>query len=283
MNKVKLVSSSAPSSKKNFRTIKQEEPLIVTRRPHIRASNSIAGKMWTTILALVPVIAGAVIVSGFQSLWVIVHAAVSAIIFEFAAEKLFNRSVRIWDGSAILIGLLLGLNLPASAPWWMVWTGTFVAIFVARELSGGLANNRFNVTLFGLAVLFFLFPTMMIGEASLIQNIISIVTISAAGIYLVFKRLILWQSAILFLPMMFAGVPVSFAIFAAVFFVTDSVTTPLTIQGRMLFVALSGLAALLFQFYVSPVEAVIFGILVMNFFVPVVDKYVTITPVRTQY
>jgi len=289
MNTVK---TAAPPLRKNYRAVKQERPLIVTRAPHIQSSQTVSGRMWTLIFALVPVMTVAVAVYGQKALWVLFHSIISAVTFEFIAEKLFKRPVRILDGSAVLMGLILGLNLPMMAPSWMIWTGNFFTVFVARELAGGLGKNQFHPSLFGLAVLYFLYPVIMTHKPPLIASEFSNLVILFSGAFLMFKRVIHWQNSLTYLTaiavttLVFGRIP-SFEtfspsiLFASMFIITDSVTSPLTVRGQMIFALCAGILTQIIRIFIGEPEGMIFGILVMNGWVRFIDKHVTMRALGT--
>jgi electron transport complex protein RnfD len=76
-----------------------------------------------------------------------------AIIWELAINKVTKRSISIGDGNAALIGLLFAMLLPATSPWWLIVTGTFVAVVIGKHIFGGIGGNPFNPVLIGLAIL----------------------------------------------------------------------------------------------------------------------------------
>ena len=67
---------------------------------------------------------------------------------------LLNPDVGTGDGNAAVIGLLFAMLLPATTPWWAVVIGTFVAIFVGKQIYGGMGGNPFNPVLIGMAIVF---------------------------------------------------------------------------------------------------------------------------------
>ncbi|MFQ5486521.1 MAG: RnfABCDGE type electron transport complex subunit D, partial [Desulfobacterales bacterium] len=77
----------------------------------------------------------------------------SAIIWELLFNRLTKRKISIGDGSAALTGLLFAMLLPATSPWWLVITGTFVAILIGKQIYGGIGGNPFNPTLVAVAIL----------------------------------------------------------------------------------------------------------------------------------
>ena len=81
---------------------------------------------------------------------------------EYLIEKFLLKSkITICDCSAAVTGLLLALNLPAAAPWWVIVIGSIVAIGIAKMTFGGLGQNLFNPALVGRVFLLVSFPAIM--------------------------------------------------------------------------------------------------------------------------
>ena len=134
---------------------------LVSPSPHIHDGESVAGIMKLVILALLPAAIFSIYIFGLHALRVIVLAVASSVIFEALSQRIMGRSIRIGDFSAMLTGLLLALNLPATSPWWLVVVGSFFAIVVAKQIYGGLGYNPFNPALVGRVVLLISFPVQM--------------------------------------------------------------------------------------------------------------------------
>jgi len=64
----------------------------------------------------------------------------------------------------------------------------------------------------------------------------------------------------------------------AFFLATDYVTTPITRWGRFIFGLGAGILTVIIRLYGSLPEGVCFSILIMNAFVPLIDRYVTLKP-----
>ena len=90
---------------------------------------------------------------GMPALGVVSLSISFAIIWEFLINKITKRTISIGDGNAALIGLLFAMLLPATSPWWLVITGTFVAVLVGKQIYGGIGGNPFNPVLIGIAIL----------------------------------------------------------------------------------------------------------------------------------
>ena len=134
---------------------------VVSGTPHVRSKESIQSIMRDVIIALVPATAAGIYYFGLRALILIVAAIISAVFFEWLYEKITKKPVTINDLSAVVTGLLLAMNLPASAPVWVAIVGGAFAIIFAKQLFGGLGQNFINPALAGRAFLLASYPTEM--------------------------------------------------------------------------------------------------------------------------
>lgn len=135
--------------------------LIVSHAPFWHDGSSLAERHYNIMLAaMIPVIAG-IMTYGVPALGVVCISVSSAIGWELLFNKVSRRAVSVGDGNAALIGLLLAMLLPATIPWWVVVTGTFLAIVIAKQIFGGLGANPFNPVLMGLVILSLGWPIFM--------------------------------------------------------------------------------------------------------------------------
>lgn len=103
--------------------------------------------MLYVVIALLPASAFGVWNFGFPALIMLITTTVTAVLTEYIYEKLMHKKITINDWSAAVTGLLLGLNMPASAPWWMGALGSVFAILIIKQLFGGLGQNFMNPAL----------------------------------------------------------------------------------------------------------------------------------------
>ncbi|MCB7521317.1 RnfABCDGE type electron transport complex subunit D [[Clostridium] hylemonae] len=115
--------------------------------PHIRSKVTSANIMLCVTIALLPASVFGVWNFGLPAFIMLLSTTVSAVLTEYIYEKLMHRKVTINDFSAVVTGLLLGLNMPASAPWWMGALGSVFGILVVKQLFGGLGQNFMNPAL----------------------------------------------------------------------------------------------------------------------------------------
>jgi len=121
--------------------------LIVSHSPHMRSGQNIRRIMFTVVGAMVPACAAGIWFFGLSALNVLLLCTVSCVAFEELWNRLCKRPSSWKDGSAIITGILLGMNLNAGVPWWVCILGGFLAIILAKQLFGGLGYNPFNPAL----------------------------------------------------------------------------------------------------------------------------------------
>ncbi|MBQ9668743.1 MAG: RnfABCDGE type electron transport complex subunit D [Prevotella sp.] len=137
--------------------------LIVSLSPHAHSRDTVERNMYGVLIALLPALLVSFYYFGIGSAIVCLSSVVSCIFLEWAINKyiLKNPRTTILDGSAMLTGLLLGMNLPSNLPVWIVFIGALFAIGVAKMTFGGLGNNIFNPALVGRCALLVAFPAQM--------------------------------------------------------------------------------------------------------------------------
>ncbi|OPX55277.1 electron transport complex protein RnfD [Oceanospirillum multiglobuliferum] len=143
--------------------------------PHLHRPLSTHQVMRYVILATLPGLATLTYLFGWGSLINVLLASAFGLVFEAIVLKMRKRNPMpaLKDNSALLTCVLLGLALPPLAPWWMLATGSFVAIVIAKQLYGGLGNNPFNPAMVAYALLLIAFPvemTQWISPARLLEH-----------------------------------------------------------------------------------------------------------------
>lgn len=121
--------------------------------PHIRSGETTSRLMLNVIIALVPCAIAGIYNFGVNALVVLAVSMVTAVAAEYLFQVIAARPVRVGDLSALVTGLILGLNLPPTAPWWMAMVGSAFAIIIVKELFGGIGSNFMNPALTARAVL----------------------------------------------------------------------------------------------------------------------------------
>ncbi|MBW2568233.1 MAG: RnfABCDGE type electron transport complex subunit D [Deltaproteobacteria bacterium] len=126
---------------------------IVSHAPFWHDGSKISKRNYNTALAALPAILLGIIYYGMPAVGVVSLSISSAIIWEFIFCRITKRSLTIGDGNAATIGMLFAMLLPATAPWWFVIIGTFVAIIIGKQIFGGIGANPFNPVVVAIAVL----------------------------------------------------------------------------------------------------------------------------------
>ncbi len=310
--------------------------LIVSVSPHIRSEESVSRIMWTVNLALFPATFMSVYFFGLRAVYVLSLSILSAVFFEWAFQRLTNRTVTTSDGSAFLTGLLLGLNLPSGVPFYLPIMGSFVAIVITKHLFGGLGYNIFNPALIGRAFLLLTWPRIMTtwlepagftvdakttatplmilkeegidkllevfgdktdlyihlftGQRAGSLGETSVIAILLGGLFLLWRGYITWHIPLSFLGSaallawifggkgaLFSGDPLihlmSGGIMLGAFFMaTDYVTSPMVRTAQIIFGIGCGFLTMLIRLKGGYPEGVMFAILIMNCFAPLLDR-----------
>ncbi len=135
--------------------------LTLSTAPHIRSRQDTRSLMLDVIIALLPATIAGVYYFGLSAALVVAITTLSAVVFEYAWQKLTHKPVCVGDLSAVVTGLLVGLNLPATAPWWMAVIGSGLAILLVKQLFGGIGDNFMNPALAARAILLASWPARM--------------------------------------------------------------------------------------------------------------------------
>ena len=136
--------------------------LLVSPSPHLHTKTSTKSLMRDVVIALLPAVVVSVLFYGWAELLVLGVSVASCVMLEYLITKyMLKKTCTICDYSAVVTGILLALNLPASTPWWVVFIGAVVAIGVAKMTFGGLGQNLFNPAIVGRVFLLISFPTYM--------------------------------------------------------------------------------------------------------------------------
>ena len=294
--------------------------------------------MWTVSVSLFPATLMGAYFFGPRALYIVALCIIASVLSEYIFHRVTGGPHSIQDGSAFLTGLLLGLNLPPSVPFYLPVVGSFVAIIITKQLFGGLGYNIFNPALIGRAFLLISFPKAMTvwsqpapafvaldatstatplgilkeqGELQLIEifgNKVNLYTqlltghvggsigetsaiaLLVGGAFLLYRGYITWHIPVSFLGSaallawifgadtgLFAGDPLLHLlsggmILGAFFMATDYVTCPSVKKGQIIFGIGCGFLTMLIRLKGGYPEGVMFAILIMNCFSPLIDR-----------
>ena len=135
--------------------------LHISSSPHVRSKVSTSGIMGTVLLALLPAALFGIYNFGPHALLLILISMATCVATEAVYEHFMHKKLTIKDYSAAVTGLLLALNLPPSAPWWIPVIGGVFAVLVVKQLFGGLGQNFMNPALAARCFLFISFTGRM--------------------------------------------------------------------------------------------------------------------------
>lgn len=134
---------------------------MVQHSPHVVSKTTTSGIMLDVIFALLPATLVGIVYFGPRAIAVLAASILSAVLAEFICCKIMKKPNSIGNLSAVVTGLLLGLNLPPTLPVWMAALGSAIAIVVVKMMFGGLGQNFANPAIVGRIVLMMSFATAM--------------------------------------------------------------------------------------------------------------------------
>lgn len=138
------------------------EKLNISLSPHIHGGRSTKRTMWMVVASLIPALLVAFWTFGVQALVITFICVGACLLTEWIITQfIMHKPVTIFDGSAMITGILLAFNLPSILPWWMAVIGSVMAIGIGKMSFGGLGNNIWNPALVGRVFLLISFPAAM--------------------------------------------------------------------------------------------------------------------------
>ena len=269
----------------------------VSASPHARDKRTTADIMRDVFLALLPASIYGVVNFGTKAAVILLVSTVSAVFFEWVYQVLMGQKVTISDCSAAVTGLLLGMNLSHTVPWWMAVIGSAFAIIVVKQLFGGLGQNFMNPALGARCFLMISFAGQMtisvkdmffghiagtIGETSalwllvgaaylLVRKVITL-RIPATYIITVVVMVTLFGGHGFDITYIAAHVFGGGLILGAFFMATDYVSSPITVKGQYVYGVLLGILTAVFRLYGGTAEGVSYSIIICNLLVPLIEK-----------
>lgn len=135
---------------------------IVSSSPHLRNEAVSTRRLMTdVVIAMLPAAAASVWFFGGNALMLMVVAVASAVAAEYFYQKHGKKKTTVSDMSAVVTGLLLAFNLPASAPWWVAMVGSLIAVILVKQIFGGIGNNFVNPALAARTILMLSWTSLM--------------------------------------------------------------------------------------------------------------------------
>ena len=135
--------------------------LNVSSSPHARSSVLTQNLMFDVAIAMVPAAVYGVYQFGLKALCVLLVTMAGSVLSEYVYESLMGKPITVMDGSALVTGMILGLNMPPEIPLWIPFLGSVFAIIVVKQIYGGLGQNFMNPALAGRCFLLISFANQM--------------------------------------------------------------------------------------------------------------------------
>lgn len=307
--------------------------LGVAPSPHIANTQFTTRRMMIDVgLALLPLVGVSIVLYRQYALLQMLLGVAACIGAEALFSRMRGRSAPLRDGSAIITGLILGLSLPAGAPWYVAVIGGLAAIGFGKAVFGGLGQNIFNPAMVGRAFVMIAFPAalgatayhapagmgidaltqatpltartmdgtagalvpMFLGWTSGSIGETSALAALVGGIFLCLRRTASWQipvgllGAVAVLGALFTTgngwtaaheLSAGAVMFGAFFIATDPVSSPLTPKGKWIFGVGTGVLVMMIRTLSGYPEGVMFSVLIMNAFTPLINRATIPTPI----
>ena len=256
----------------------------VSSSPHVRAKDTTSRIMLYVIIALLPTSLFGIYNFGYKALVLILVTIASCVASEWVFNKIVHKKQTIDDLSAVVTGLLLALNLPATLPWWEAVIGgvfakngieVYSSVTPLAAMRNGEAVNTMDMLIGRTAG--------TIGETSAIAILIGAIFLILMGVInLRIPASYIVTFAVFMLLFGGHGVDGSYLtaqlcggglMLGAFFMATDYVTSPITPMGQIIFGICCGILTGLFRCFGANAEGVSFAIILSNILVPLIEKH----------
>lgn len=139
------------------------DKLVISSSPHLSSGSSLRKIMGGVLLALLPQIIASTWLFGFRALGIIIYTALCCVAAEALWCKLAAKDIwrNVSDCSAVVTGVLLAMCLPVSIPLYIPPIGAMLAIWLGKQIYGGIGNNPFNPALVARVGLLIALPAAM--------------------------------------------------------------------------------------------------------------------------
>lgn len=215
----------------------------------------------------------------------------TAILAEYAAQIAMRQPYRANDGHAALMGLLIGLLLPPSVPWWVVVVGVGVAIFIGKTVFGGLGGYPMHPAAIGYLILLvswpaYIYPVEYGSIASSHEVVVVLTALMGVGLWM--TGYIRWQVPVAVLAGTLATSLVLWGpldgkiveqfsqghvVLLAIFMATDSTCSPANRKAMWIHGLGIGFFVVLIRAFGIWPDAAPFALVLMNVMHPLVDRW----------
>ncbi|MDK2892567.1 Rnf electron transport complex subunit RnfD [Methanohalophilus sp.] len=268
----------------------------ISAPPHRKQDITLRKIIFAKILALVPVCIVAVYFFGLYALALIIVSMVAAVVTEAIIQKVFDKPLEINNGHAALIGLMIALVVPPEVPIWIPMIGSIFGVAIAKHAFGGLGSSVFNPVLAAWVFLSLAWgPLMQPVSFPMIGAISDLVLETGAGhligvsplaliggVYLIYRRYIEWRIPVFYFltTIVFAliiGDSLSYVltgafIFGVLFLATDTPSSPVTKNGRIIYGILCGVLTVIYGHFDNYIYATFYGLFLANCVASFIDN-----------
>ena len=280
--------------------------------PHIRHFDTTTGIMIDVVLALLPAAVYGCVIFGLKAVFLLLTTVASAILAEYLWNLILKKPQTIGNMSAVVTGLLLGMNLSSHTPLPVAAIGSVAAIIVVKQMFGGLGFNFVNPALAARVILLVSFPSFMTNFAEPISDTVTSATplanlgdysvktlflgmhsgcigetsallLIVGGLYLIIRKVInpiiplSFIGTVALLAFVSGDDPVKYILsggvmLGAIFMATDYVTSPTANWGKLIFGFGCGAITFVIRRFGSLPEGVSYSILIMNIITPLINR-----------
>ena len=139
-----------------------DKKFFLQSSPHFKDRDSVPKIMYAVVVALVPAVIASLYFFRLRAVILLLSCVIACVateaLFLWVRKRPFHS---LYDGSAVITGLLLALTLPPSLSLELAIIGAVVSIAIGKQIFGGLGYNIFNPALVGRAFLQTAFPVAM--------------------------------------------------------------------------------------------------------------------------
>lgn len=276
----------------------ENRKITVASSPHIKSNLRVNRIMLDVIIALIPVAAAGIYFNGIDGLFLILTTIIGAMVSELIFKRLLHKKHSLYDLSAVVSGLILGLILPVTTPLWVAALSSAFAIILVKEIFGGLGQNFMNPAVAAKIFAVISYGNIVVnsgfGSATFMERFIgtaggnlgesSILAILVGGAYLAVKGVIrvrvpftIILVSLLFSQFVLGDITIlggnSSIYLIACFIANDYASSAITNGGKWVYALLVGIAASLFIGVGKNIEGAYYAILIGNVFAPFIDTF----------
>ena len=162
--------------------LEQETPLaqkklIVSHAPFYHSGHRVTERNYHMMLAALPALLMGFAHYGMPAVGVVCLSISTALIWEMVFNLISKRPITIGDGNAAVLGLLFAMLVPATMPWWAVIAGTFLTIFIGKQIFGGIGSNAFHPVALAIAMMLLSWGHLFDFDAALLNYDLEFATI----------------------------------------------------------------------------------------------------------